>query len=98
MCWPYTTTCRLAWRPPTTSSQVRGQYRHTCQLHGPTLHEVRRGTVTLVKKVDQEILGWEGPDGHKNAIGSLLFRFRAYPKTSAARNVIQAQVKCSMAK
>ena len=37
------------------------------------LEEVRRRTLDLVKGADQATLDWEGPDGHDNAIASLLY-------------------------
>lgn len=37
------------------------------------MEQVRRRTLELVSRLDQETLDWEGPDGMENAIGSLLY-------------------------
>jgi hypothetical protein len=33
----------------------------------------RRHTLRLIKDLDERLVGWEGPDGQENAIGSLLY-------------------------
>jgi len=37
------------------------------------MEEVRRKTLRLVQALDQATLDWQGPDGHDNAIGTLLY-------------------------